>query len=78
MTKKTNKKHFAICVNNEGCDDLQVWKLYKVLRDDSAAKDDFLRLIDESGEDYLYPESRFVIIELPQAVAKKLAKVPVG
>jgi len=71
-----NKPRFAICISDEGCDDLEVWKVYKVLPDETAARDDFLRVVDESGEDYLYPESRFVEVDLPQAVVEKLLAVP--
>ena len=73
MTAKKNK--FAICVSNDGCDDLEPWKLYRVLPDAEAAKDDFLRVVDESGEDYLYPASRFEMIELTPRTVKKLLAV---
>ena len=45
-------------------------KIYQVLPDESAAEDNYLRVIDESGEDYLYPADYFVEIQLPQAVEK--------
>jgi hypothetical protein len=76
MARKTTKPHFAICVSREGCDDLEVWKLYRVLPDDAAARDDFLRIVDESGEDYLYPAARFVVIDLPRAVLDRLPALP--
>ena len=47
-------------------------KLYLVLSDEAAAADGYLRVIDESGEDYLYPRDLFVPIELPQAAAEAL------
>ena len=72
MAKKTARQRFAVCVSNENCDDLEVWKIYRVLRDVNAAREDFLRIVDESGEDYLYPASRFALVDLPQAVVKKL------
>jgi hypothetical protein len=59
-------------VSNEACDDLQVWKLYRVLPDAGAAAEDYLRVVDESGEDYLYPAQRFVLMEVSAAVKKKL------
>jgi len=46
--------------------DLELRKIYQVLPDESAAKENLVRVIDESGEDYLYPASSFVFIELPQ------------
>ncbi len=76
MTKKTRRQRFAICVSNAGCDDLEVWKLYRVLPDAAAAQENFLRVVDESGEDYLYPACRFVVVELPQAVVEKLSAIP--
>jgi hypothetical protein len=63
---------FAVCVSNEGCDDLQIWKLYRVLPDAKAAAEDYLRVVDESGEDYLYPAKRFVLVEVSGEVKKKL------
>jgi len=45
---------------------LEKRKIYEVLRDDVAAKEGYLRIIDESGEDYLYPESYFILVELPR------------
>lgn len=72
MAKRTNKARFAICISNQACDDLEVWKLYRVLPDAAAAREDFLRIVDESGEDYLYPAGRFVVVELSPAVVKKL------
>jgi hypothetical protein len=47
---------FALCVRNEHCEDLEVRKVYQVLPDAGAAKDRYIRILDESGEDYLYPE----------------------
>ena len=76
MAKKQHKKQrrpkFAVCVANEGCDDLQVWKVYRLLPDAAAAAEDYLRVVDDSGEDYLYPASRFVAVEFPAAVEQKL------
>jgi hypothetical protein len=75
MAEQRDRPKFAICVANDGCDDLQVWKLYRMLPDAEAARDDYLRVVDDSGEDYLYPASRFEIIELSQAVEEKLLAV---
>jgi hypothetical protein len=72
MAKKQSRPKFAVCVANEGCEDLQIWKLYRVLPDAAAAEEDYLRLIDDSGEDYLYPARRFVLVDFPSAVEKKL------
>jgi hypothetical protein len=61
----------VVCVANEGNEaSLQLWKIYKIVRDADAASEGFVRVIDESGEDYLFPEENFVPIKLP-AEAKK-------
>jgi hypothetical protein len=69
---------FAICIANEGYEDLEVWKVYRVLPDAKAAEVGCLRVIDESGEDYLYPVSRFVVVELPEEVRARLLAVIEG
>jgi hypothetical protein len=64
---------FAVCVNNaEYPASLELHKIYRVLPDEDAALDGDVRVIDESGEDYLYPAEWFVPIELPQALEKSL------
>lgn len=74
--EKKSKPRFAICISDQGCDDLKAWKLYRVLPDEVAAEEDHLRIVDESGEDYLYPENRFTIVDLTPGVIKKLLAVP--
>ena len=59
---------FALCIENSDCDDLEKRKLYQILPDEAAAQEGYMRVIDESGEDYLYPESYFIFIELPRKV----------
>jgi len=74
-TRKTVGPRFAICVNNsEYPASLELHKIYRVLPDEDAAKDGDIRIIDESGEDYLYPADYFVRIELPQEVVRVLTK----
>jgi hypothetical protein len=73
--KRNKATHFVICIKNEGCDDLEVGKVYKVLPDQAAAQDDYLRVIDESGEDYLYPADFFVPLTLPKAAERVLASL---
>ncbi len=72
MKKNAGKSvKFAVCLMD--CEpDLEPRKVYRVVPDESAAKNHYLRVIDESGEDYLYPESYFVVIELPQAAEQAL------
>lgn len=68
-----NQQQFAICVQNEGYPaSLELWKVYRVLPDDKAAKHQLIRVVDESGEDYLYDVSWFVPIKLPQAAKEAL------
>ncbi len=72
MTRRKSQPRFVICIRNEDCDDLEPRKVYQVLPDEAAAEDGYLRVIDESGEDYLYPQKYFVPIELPQVAQKAL------
>jgi hypothetical protein len=72
MPKSQARHRFAVCVSNAGCEDLQVWKLYRVLSDKIAAREDHLRVVDESGEDYLYPATHFVLVEFSKPVAERL------
>jgi hypothetical protein len=63
---------FAICIANQGYDDLEVWKMYRILPDPQAAEVGCLRVIDESGEDYLYPVNRFVQVTFSAKVRAQL------
>jgi hypothetical protein len=66
---------FAVCVRNEGYEaSLERNKIYPVLPDDEAEQDGDLRVVDESGEDYLFSADRFVAIEVPSAVRASLLK----
>lgn len=77
--KSTRPTRFAICLKNKGCDDLVVRKIYQVLPDAYAEKSKYLRIIDESSEDYLYPASYFFVMELPQKIERTLKRaLPVG
>lgn len=61
--------HFAVCVRNAGNEaSLELRKLYELVSDADAERDGMLRVIDESGEDYLFPASHFVLTPLPAAV----------
>lgn len=61
----TKKMTFVLCIEDKDCEDLEKRKFYSSLPDAAAKRDGYLRVIDESGEDYLYPESYFVPIEVP-------------
>ena len=67
---------FVICISNEQAEDLQPRKVYQVLPDESSAKEGYLRVIDDSGEDYLYPADYFMPIELPSAIEQALLATP--
>ena len=72
---KCLKARFAICVDNsEYSASLELHKLYRVIPDDDAKKDGDLRIIDESGEDYLYPADYFLLIDIPRGTAQSLNK----
>lgn len=74
-TTKQQCKKFAVCVNNSDYPaSLELHKIYRVLPDEDSAADGDLRVIDESGEDYLYSADRFVPIAIPEAVQKSLLK----
>lgn len=66
---------FAICIAGEESGDIEVWKVYRVLPDLKASEVGCLRVVDESGDDYLYPASRFVVVELPEDVRARLLAV---
>ena len=66
-----NRK-FVICLQNDGSDDLQIRKVYQALPDSGAEKRGLMRIIDDSGEDYLYPINYFAPVALPRAVEKRL------
>jgi hypothetical protein len=74
MVTSKRRVAFAICVANQGYDDLEVWKVYQVLPDAKAAGVGCIRVIDESGEDYLYPADRFVMVDFPKDVRAQLPR----
>ena len=72
---KCLKARFAICFDNsEYPTSLELHKLYRVIPDEDAKKDGDLRIIDESGEDYLYPVEYFLLIDIPRGTAQSLNK----
>ena len=74
MTKLVPKTKFVLCILDKDCNDLEKSKGYPIVPDESAAKEGYVRVVDESGEDYLYPESYFVSIELPQEAQDALSE----
>ena len=73
--RKSRHPQFVVCVDNAGyAASLELHKLYRALRDPSAAEDGDVRVIDESGEDYLYPAEYFVAVEIPRRAAHAIIK----
>lgn len=71
-----NVRHFAVCIrNDEYPESLELRKIYEVLDDPSAAKHNMLRVIDEEGEDYLYPRDWFLPIELPSNIEEAIVEL---
>ena len=66
-------KPFALCVDNADYRaSLVLGKVYRIIPDPEAAKDDLVRIVDESGEDYLYHKVHFVFVDFPKAIAQKI------
>jgi hypothetical protein len=66
-------KPFALCVDNTDYEaSLIRGKVYRILSDPKAAKDDLVRIVDESGEDYLYHKSHFVFVDFPKAIKRRI------
>jgi hypothetical protein len=73
-----NNVPVILCIRRpDDCADLQLGKIYRLIPDKSARKSKYLRVIDDSGESYLYPASCFTMIRLPYPVAKALGFVMV-
>ena len=71
--KSEETKQFAVCLNNNDYPaSLEVGKLYRVIEDKQAAAEGYLRVIDESGEDYAFTANRLYLVKLPAAVKKAL------
>jgi hypothetical protein len=71
--RKSRARRFVVCVNNAGYPaSLELHKIYRVLPDEDAETDGDIRVVDESGEDYLFSANRFVEIEPPLRVRRSL------
>jgi hypothetical protein len=71
--KSEETKRFAICLNNADYPaSLEVGKLYRVIPDEEALAEGYLRVVDESGEDYAFAANRFYLVQLPAAVEEAL------
>jgi hypothetical protein len=72
MIEPHPKNRFALCVENRDSEDLEKRKIYVVVPDEEAEKEGYFRVIDESGEDYLYPASYFILVDLPAEAQEAL------
>lgn len=71
--KAEETKQFAVCLNNNDYPaSLEVGKLYRVIADEQAAAEGYLRVVDESGEDYAFAANRFYLVQLPASVEEAL------
>ncbi len=70
--KQLATTQFVVCIRNDGAEDLEARKIYQVMPDETASSEGYLRVIDESGEDYLYPRDYFIASELPASLEQAL------
>jgi hypothetical protein len=76
MTTPEKTPEFAVCINNTDYPaSLELHKIYRVVPDEDAVQDGDIRVIDESGEDYLYPAEWFVIVSLPEVVQESILRI---
>jgi len=73
MASTRRKNRSLLCVRNTGCDDLEPRKLYEHIPDASASTEGYVRVVDESGKDYLYPATYFDAVELSHEPERSLA-----
>ena len=70
---RTSSKPFVLCIDNTDYQaSLIPGKVYRIVPDPRAAKDDLVRIVDESGEDYLYHKDYFLFVDFPPSVTKKI------
>ena len=73
--RKESSQQFAICIQSDDADMLTPRMIYQVLPDESAAKSNYIRVIDNEGEDYLYPADYFIFVDFPQEIERALLRV---
>ena len=69
------RPQFAICINTDDSDLLTPRMVYQILPDESAARSNYIRVIDNEGEDYLYPANYFIVVDLPHTVEHVLLHI---
>jgi len=73
MRNQDSNEDFVVCIDNADCPvGLELHKIYRAIPDEAARADGDIRIVDESGEDYLYPAACFVPIRLPASVQRSL------
>jgi hypothetical protein len=73
---KGSKRTYVVCIRGEESSDIEVRKIYEVLPDEIAAKRGYVRVVDESGEDYVYPEECFAPVHLAEETVRALTLSP--
>ncbi len=75
MSKRQNTSlKFAVCIHSDDADLLTPRMIYQVLPDENAARSNHVRVIDNEGEDYLYPAEYFMFLDLPQEIERALSR----
>ena len=76
MKKRTKQQvHFAVCIDNDGYEaSLELGKLYRIMPDENAEAHGYIRVVDESGEDYAYSLKRFFRLEVPRPLERALLR----
>ncbi len=75
MNEQEQSPQFAICINTHDPDVLTPRMIYRVLPDESAVRSNYIRVVDNQDEDYLYPADYFIRIDLPRSVGKRVMPV---
>jgi hypothetical protein len=76
MARRKQTPTFVLCINNEGCEAaLELRKLYQVMPPETNDPAEWLRVVDESGEDYLYSGERFITLPIPRPVQELLVEL---
>ena len=75
MKNNISEKIFMLCIQNDECDDLIIHKVYPSIPDKKAEAEGFIRIVDESGEDYLYPQSYFTKVHLSRKAQEAVSAV---
>lgn len=78
MATASCSRLFAVCIDDRDAEDLASGMVYRIIPDDTAQARGFVRVIDDSGEDYLYPENRFVCIDIPNAEIERVSAAIAG